>query len=162
MVFYNGLMIILGGRGYHSSNGNNILPIEVFNTETNDGYEFPGIAMNRQTNFIYDKNIYLFGGFDSKNQQRPMGNLFMISLENLFERNIVLKEIFNKNKPEYIHKINKKININKNLNNNKKMQFKLTQDVVIGSGGIMQEVEEDQYVEDPSSYHKVSLHKLTE
>jgi protein phosphatase len=162
MVFYNGLMIILGGRGYHSSNGNNILPIEVFNTETNDGFEFPGIAMNRQTNFIYDKNIYLFGGFDSKSQQRPLGNLFRISLENLFERNMVLKEIFNKNKPEYIHKINKNINLNKNVNNNKKMQFKLTQDVVIGSGGIMQEVEEDQYVEDPSSYHKVSLDKLTE
>ncbi len=161
MVFYNGLMITLGGRGYHSNNGNNILPIEVFNTETNDGYEFPGIAMNRQTNFIYDKNIYLFGGFDSKNQQRPMGNLYRISLENLFERNMILKEIFNKNKPDYIHKINKNINTNRNMNN-KKMQFKLTQDVVIGSGGIMQEVEEDQYVEDPSSYHKVSLHKLTE
>ena len=158
MVFYNGLMIILGGRGYHSNNGNNPLPIEVFNTETNDGFAFPGIAMNRQTNFIYDKNIFLFGGFDSKNQQRPLGNLFKISLEKLFENNIILKNIF-VNKNEYIHKIN--TNKNKNINN-KKMQFKLTQDVVIGSGGIIQEGEEEQLIEDPSSYHKVSLHKLTE
>ena len=42
------------------------------------------------------------------------------------------------------------------------MQFRLTQDVVIGSGGIIQEGEEDQFIEDPSSYHKVSLNKLTE
>ena len=160
MVFYNGLMIILGGRGYHSSNGNNILPIEVFNTETNDGFDFPGITMNRQTSFVYDKNIFLFGGFDSKSQQRPLGNLFRIPLEKLFERNIILKDIFI-NKNDYIHKIN--ANKNKNINANKqKMQFKLTQDVVIGSGGIIQEDEEEQLIEDPSSYHKISLHKLTE
>ena len=162
MVFYNGLMIVLGGRGFHSSyNGNNPLPIEVFNTETNDGFEFPGITMNRQTNFIYDKNIFLFGGFDSKNQQRPLGNLYRISLEKLFEKNMVLKDLFiKKNKNEYVHKIN----TNKNINNpnSKKMQFKLTQDVVIGSGGIIQENEEEQFIEDPSSYHKVSLNKLPE
>ena len=162
MVFYNGLMIVLGGRGLHSIyNGNNPLPIEVFNTETNEGFEFPGITMNRQTNFIYDKNIFLFGGFDSKNPQRPLGNLYRISLEQLFAKNIVLKDLFiNKNKNEYIHKIN----INKNINNqiNKKMQFKLTQDVVIGSGGIIQENDEDQLTEDPSSYHKVNLNKLPE
>ena len=35
------------------------LPIEVFNTETNYGYNFPGIAMNRQTNFIYEKYIFI-------------------------------------------------------------------------------------------------------
>ena len=158
MVFYNGLMIVLGGRGYHSPNGNNHLPIEVFNTETNDGFEFPGITMNRQTNFIYDKNIYLFGGFDSKNQQRALGNLYRISLPKLFETNLALKDIFmNKNKNEMIHKINN----NKNVNS-KKMQFKLTQDVVIGSGGVIQENEEEQYIEDPSSYMKVSLSKLPE
>ena len=163
MVFYNGLMIVLGGRGFHSNiNGNNPLPIEVFNTETNDGFEFPGITMNRQTNFIYDKSIYLFGGFDFKSQQRPLGDLYKISLEKLFERNNILREIFiNKYKNEYVQKINTNKNAN-NINNNKKMQFRLTQDVVIGSGGIIQEGEEDQFIEDPSSYHKVSLNKLTE
>ena len=160
MVFYNELMIVLGGRGFHHhSNGNNPLPIEVFNTETNYGYNFPGIAMNRQTNFIYDRNIYLFGGFDSKNQQRSLGNLFRISLENLFQNNNILKEkILNKN--DYVHKINN--NKNNNINNNKKMQFKLSQDVVIGSGGIILEGEEDQFIEDPSSYHKINLNKLQE
>ena len=37
------------------------------------------------------------------------------------------------------------------------MQFRLTQDVVIGAGGI-----EDQNMEDPSTYYKVSLNKLLE
>ena len=159
MVFYNGLMIVLGGRGLHSSYGNNPLPIEVFNTETNDGFDFPGISMNRQTNFIYDKNIYLFGGFDTKNQQRPLGNLYRIPLEKLFEKNMMLKNmVININKNDYVHKINN--NKNSINQNTKKMQFRLTQDVVIGAGGIIQENEEEQLVEDPSSYHKVSLNKL--
>ena len=151
MVFYNEYMIILGGKGPHS-NGNNPLPIEVFNTTNNEGYNFEGITMNRQTNFIYEKNIYLFGGFDSKNQQRPLGDLCQISIEKLFEKNEILKNVFgNKN---VIYNINNKKN-NNNTNNNKKMQFKLTQDVVIGSGGI-----EDKNMEDPSTYHKISLNKL--
>ena len=37
------------------------------------------------------------------------------------------------------------------------MQFKLTQDIIIGSGGI-----EDQNMEEPSTYHKVSINKLAE
>ena len=34
--------------------------------------------MNRQTNFIYDKGIYLFVGFVFKSQQRPLGDLLNI------------------------------------------------------------------------------------
>ena len=83
MVFYNELMIIIGGRGYSNGN-NNQIPIEVFNTLNNEEYSFGGINMNRQTSFIYEKNIYLFGGFGVKNQKRPLGDLYQISLENLF------------------------------------------------------------------------------
>ena len=155
MVFYNGLMIILGGKGINS-NGNNILPIEIFNTENNEGYAFEGVTMNRQTNFIYDKGVYLFGGFDVKNQQRPLGSLFKISLDKLFENNEILKEKYITNK-NVILKINNNKNNNGSNNTNKKMQFKLTQDVVIGSGGL-----EDQNMEDPSIYQKVSLNKLIE
>ena len=156
MVFYNDLMIILGGKGINSS-GNNPLPIEVYSTENNEGYSFDGVNMNRQTNFSYDKNIYLYGGFDFKNPQKPLGSLYKISLDKLFENNDTLKE-------KYINKnIILKINNNKNNNNiinnnvNKKMKFKLTQDVVIGSSGY-----EDYNMEDPSFYRKVNLNKLPE
>ena len=154
MIFYNELMIILGGKGPHYS-GNNPLPIEVFNTKNNEGYNFDGIYMNRQTNFIYENNIFLFGGFDSKNQQRPLGDLYQISLEKLFERNEILKNYFGNKNVKYNINNNKKSN--NNGNNNKIMQFKLAQDVVIGTGGI-----EDQNVEESSTYHKVSLYKLPE
>ena len=151
MVFYNELMIIIGGRGYSNGN-NNQIPIEVFNTLNNEGYSFGGINMNRQTSFIYEKNIYLFGGFEVKNQKRPLGDLYQISLENLFGKNEELKKLFINNKVIYNINNNKKSNIN-----TKKSQFKLTQDVVIGAGGI-----ESEKFEDSSTYHKISLNKLAE
>ena len=153
MVFFNEYMIILGGKG-PNSNGNNPLTIEIFNTTNNEGYNFEGISMNRQTNFIYEKNIFLFGGFDARNQQRPLGDLYQISLEKLFEKNEKLKNIFgNKN---VIYNINNNKKSNNNTNNNKKMQFKLTQDVVIGKGGI----EDQNNADEISTYHKVSLNRL--
>ena len=155
MVFYNELMIIIGGKGINlnNSNGSNFLPIEVFNTINNEGYNFSGINMNRQTNFIYEKNIFLFGGFDSGNQIKHLGNLYQISIDELFKNNEALKNLFfNKNN---IYNINN--NKKPNVTQNKKMQFKLTEDIIIGSGGI-----EEQNMDEPSTYHKVSINKLAE
>jgi len=45
------------------------LPNEIFNLETNDGFGFPGISMLRHTNFIHDKNIFLFGGIIINNKK---------------------------------------------------------------------------------------------
>ena len=59
MIFFNELLIILGGRGHHSNNA--ILPTEVYNTETCELYKFVGIPMNRQSNFVYQTNIFLYG-----------------------------------------------------------------------------------------------------
>ena len=152
MVFYNELMIIIGGKS--NSNGNNSLPLEIFNTSNNEVYNFDGINMNRHTNFIYEKNIFLYGGFDTKKHQRALGDLSQISLEKLFEKNENMKFIFD-NKNVFLNINNSKKS--NNINNNTKMQFKLTQDVVIGTGGI-----EDQNMEEPSAYHKVSLNKLAD
>ena len=146
---YNHSIIIIGGRGYSNGNNNQIL-IEVFNTLNNEGYSLCGINMYRQTSFIYEKNIYLFGGFGVKNQKRPLGDLYQISLENLFGKNEELKKLFINNKVIYNIHNNKKYNIN-----TKKSQFKLTQDVVNGAGGI-----EAEKFEDTSTYHKISLNKL--
>ena len=159
MIFYNELMIVLGGRGYHS-NMNDTMPIDVFNTSTNEGFGFPGIAMNRQTSFYYDKNIYFFGGFFSKSQQKLVASLLKISIEKIFGKNPDF-DYLNNSKNEYVHKINNNKNSNVSNNNTKKTQFKLAQDVVIGSGGIVLEGEES-IVDDPSTYHKISLNKLPE
>ena len=157
MAFYDELMIIIGGKGINlnNSNGNNFLPIEVFNLVNNEAYNFNGINMNRQTNFIYEKNIFLFGGFDSNNQLKPLGDIYQIKIDKLFEKNDTLKNLFfDKNN---IFNININNNKKTTINQNKKMQFKLTQDIIIGSGGI-----EDQNMEEPSTYHKVSINKLAE
>ena len=162
MVFYEELMIIIGGRGHHS---NNIpLPTEVYNTETCELYKFAGIPMNRQASFIYQTNIFLYGGFNSRTPSQSIGNLSRISLEKIFAKSILYtklnlnlkKDLKDKNK---INKINNKKN---NNSQNKKSQFKLSPDVIIGSGGIVLEGEEEISPDDQSLYHIVSIDKLSE
>ena len=158
MIFYNDLIIIIGGRGHNSNN----IPLitQVYDMETSEIFHFAGIPMNRHSNFIYNNNIFLYGGFNSKTPTQSVGNLSRISLEKIFNKSILLnkldlnKDSADKNK---INKINKKNNLQ-----NKKSQFKLSTDVIIGSGGVAIEGEEDQIQEDPSIFHVVNINKLTE
>ena len=158
MIFYKDLIIIIGGRGHNSNN----IPLitEVYDMETCEVFKFAGIPMNRHTNFIYNNNIFLYGGFNSKTPTQSIGNLSRISLEKIFAKSSLLnkldinKDSADKNK---INKINKKNNLN-----NKKSQFKLSPDVIIGSGGVAIEGEEDQIQDDQSIFHVISIDKLTE
>ena len=158
MVFYNQLMIIIGGRGHNSNN----IPLitQVYDMETCEVFSFAGIPMNRHSNFIYNNNIFLYGGFNSKTPTQSVGNLSRISLEKIFNKSILLnkldlsKDSADKNR---INKINKKNNLQ-----NKKSQFKLSPDVIIGSGGVAIEGEEDQNQDDQSIFHIISIDKLTE
>ena len=158
MVFYNQLMIIIGGRGHNSNN----IPLitQVYDMETCEVFSFAGIPMNRHSNFIYNNNIFLYGGFNSKTPTQSVGNLSRISLEKIFNKSILLnkldlsKDSADKNR---INKISKKNNIQ-----NKKSQFKLSPDVIIGSGGVAIEGEEDQNQDDQSIFHIISIDKLTE
>ena len=151
MIFYNDLIIIIGGRGHNSNN----IPLitEVYDMETCEVFKFAGIPMNRHSNFIYNNNIVLYGGFNSKTLSR-------ISLEKIFAKSSLLnkldlnKDSADKNK---INKINKKNNLN-----NKKSQFKLSPDVIIGSGGVAIDGEEDKIQDDQSIFHVISIDKLTE
>ena len=158
MVFYNQLMIIIGGRGHNSNN----IPLitQVYDMETCEVFSFAGIPMNRHSNFIYNNNIFLYGGFNSKTPTQSVGNLSRISLEKIFNKSILLnkldlsKDSADKNR---INKISKKNNLQ-----NKKSQFKLSPDVIIGSGGVAIEGEEDQNQDDQSIFHIISIDKLTE
>lgn len=57
MIFYNDLMIIIGGRGHNSNN----LPLltQVYDMETCEVFSFAGIPMNRHSNFIYNNNVFI-------------------------------------------------------------------------------------------------------
>ena len=159
MVFYNELMIIIGGRGHHS---NNIpLPTEVYNTETCELFKFAGIPMNRQESFIYQTNIFLYGGFNSKTPSQSIGNLSRISLEKIFAKSPLFEKL-NINKDNEKNKINKINNKKNNNTQNKKSLFKLSPDVIVGSGGIALEGEEEIQQDDQSIFHIISIDKLTE
>ena len=158
MIFYNELMIIIGGRG-HSSN-NIPLMTQVYDIESCEVFKFAGIPMNRHSNFIYHNNIFLYGGFNNKTPTQSVGNLSRISLEKIFAKSNLLskldinKDSGDKNK---INKINKKNNAQ-----NKKSQFKLSPDVIIGSGGIAFENEENQQQDEQSIFQVISINKLPE
>ena len=156
MIFYDGLMIVLGGKTHHSGNG--YLPIEIYNTESGDLFEFPGIYMNRQVNFLYENNIFLYGGFNSKNQNIPISTLLRVSLEKLFENSFLYKKlVFQKTQAKM-----SKLSTTKS-NHQKKMQFKLTHEVVIGSGGLVPDFEEESQMQDETSlFRKLSIDKLQE
>ena len=157
-IFYKDLLIIIGGRGHNSNN----IPLltQVYDMDTCEIFNFAGIPMNRHSNFIFHNNIFLYGGFNSKTPTQSVGNLSRISLEKIFSKSVLLnkldisKDSADKNK---INKINKKINLPQ-----KKSQFKLSTDVIIGSGGVAIEGEEDQIQDDQSIFHVVNINKLTE
>ena len=157
MVLYKELMIILGGRGHHSNNVP--LPTEVYNIETCELNKFPGVLMNRQASFIYQTNIYLYGGFNSPNQS--IGSLYRISLEKMFSKSPLIEKLDLKNVNDK-NKINKINNKKSNNLQTKKSQFRLSTDVIIGSGGIALEGEEEMQPEEQSLFHIVSIDKLTE
>ena len=74
MLFYDNFLIILGGK----SSTSNPVPIEVFDTESGDCYKFKKLIMNRHTSFIFENDIFFFGGFNLKSHV-PLGDLFKIS-----------------------------------------------------------------------------------
>ena len=153
--FYGNLMIIIGGRSNKNHNG--ILPIQVFDTSKNDIFDFPGVGMNRHSSFILDKFIYLYGGFNDKNQTQPIGELSKISIEDLFQNSPLSRLIEVNNKITKITKTN-----NKPI---KKSKFKLSYDVVIGSSNLNINESEDNNteIEDMTSvFKKVSIDKLQE
>ena len=154
VVFDGSLMIIIGGRSYR--NQSNPLPIQVYDTSKNDVFDFPGVGMNRHCSFILDKYIYLYGGFNDKNQIHPIGNLSKISLEKLFQNSPLSRLIESNNNNNNINKINN------SGNNNKKTKFKLSQDVVVGSGGIINESEENEIEDMTSVFKKVNINNLQE
>ena len=123
MLFYENLLIILGGKTSTMSP----VPIEVFDTEENQCYKFKNLLMNRHNSFIFEKDIYFYGGFNLKNHI-PLGDLYTTSLIKIFSDSPLIKLITIKNKD--------KNNIQNNTDN-EKAHYKLSHEVVIGSDGIL-------------------------
>ena len=150
MLFYDNLLIILGGKSSSSSP----VPIEVFDIESNECFKFTKLTMNRHTSFIFENDIYFYGGFNLKSHM-PLGEIYKISLNKIFANSPLLKIISEKN-----------IEKNKDENNNKeKNHYRLSNEVVIGSDGILTNINnktKETTQDELSLFRKLSISKLTD
>ena len=146
MLFYKHYLFILGGK----SPSPNPIAIEVFDMEKNQLFKFKKLTMNRHTSFIFDKDIYLFGGFNQKNPL-PLGDMFKISLNLIFE-NSNLKNILSNNKNK---------NNNRNLNK-ENLNYLLSNEVVIGSDKKINLRKSKDETDELSEFRKLSISKLND
>ena len=157
-VFYGSLMILIWGN--NNKRNNDIIPIEVYDIEINEVWEFTGVGMVRQSSFILDNYLYFYGGFTENNQTQPIGVLSKINLERLFKDNNYLIGKLMGNKNNYNNN-----NFNQIESPNiyeKKNIFKLSHDVVIGSRCIYNENSDEDMNDSSSVFRKVSIEKLTD
>jgi protein phosphatase len=152
MLFYDSLLIILGGKSSSSAT----IPIEVFDMENNNHFCFRALLMNRHSSFIFGEDIYFFGGFYSKSHA-PLGGIYKISLTKLFAGSPLIKQISAKNKDK---------NNNQNNDKNIKSHYKLSHEVVIGSDGVITDHNIHKYKESTqdelSLFRKLSISKLVD
>ena len=147
MLFYGHYLLIFGGK----NPAPNSLPIEVFDIEKKQLYKFQKLNMNRHTSFIFEKNIYFFGGFYQKNPF-PLGDLYEISLDLIFEKS-ELKDIF-KNKEN--------VNKNEKGNGKEKVNYLLSNEVVIGSDKRVPSHNNKDEIDELSMFRKLSISKLSD
>jgi protein phosphatase len=119
--------------------------------EKNKLYKFKNINMNRHTNFIFEKDIFLFGGFNQKNPL-PLGDMYKISLDFLFE-NSNLKSILSTNKNS---------DLNKENNDKEKINYLLSNEVVIGSDKKVPSNNKKDELDELSLFTKLSISKLND
>ena len=154
MLFYDNFLIILGGK----SSTSNPVPIEVFDTESGDCYKFKKLIMNRHTSFIFENDIFFFGGFNLKSHV-PLGDLFKISINKILADSPLIKIISKKT----IEKNNTQYN-----NENEKTHYKLSHEVVIGSDGLITtnnsngNKNRESTPDELSLFRKLSISKLTD
>ena len=75
-------MIVTGGR---SRNLTNILPTEVYDTETSHWYSFSGLSLYRHISFNKEHELYLYGGFRNSNPFNPLTDLEKVDFYDYFK-----------------------------------------------------------------------------
>ena len=151
MLFYKEFLLIFGGKSINQ----NPIAIEAFDMEKNQLYKFKKLTMNRHTSFIFDKDVYFFGGFNQKNPL-PLGDMFKIPLDLIFEESELKKILLNdKNKNNS--------DLNQNQNNDKeKVNYLLSNEVVIGSDNKFFLSKKNEEQDDLNLFKKLSITKLND
>ena len=86
IVFYGSFLIIIGGR---SSNIHDILPIELYDTDVNETYQFLGIGRYRHSTLLKDTSLFIYGGFKMTNPNKPLDTMTQLDLSSLFSGSLL-------------------------------------------------------------------------
>lgn len=82
-------MLVIGGR---TNNVTENLPLEVFDTETSEWTAFNSIQRFRHGSWIFEKNIFVYGGFELSTPNIPTDAIFKVNLQSLFGKHPALQE----------------------------------------------------------------------
>lgn len=85
------VVLIIGGR---TNNVNEVIPLDIFDTETSEWFSYPGIERFRQCNWIFENFLYLHGGLQQTNPNIPVEEVNRVDLLTLFENNFKVQQIF--------------------------------------------------------------------
>ncbi len=86
-------MVITGGR---SKNIQDILPTEIYDTESSEWMRFHGIGLYRHMVFKKDNNLFIYGGFENNNPNYPIERIFKVDLLQYFKTSsLIIKKIEN-------------------------------------------------------------------
>lgn len=87
LFFLGQFMIVTGGRGKYMQE---LMPTEVYDTETSEWKRFSSIGLFRHISFIKDSFMFIYGGFENSNPNIPVDKLIKIDLLLYFKLNTTL------------------------------------------------------------------------
>ena len=80
-------MIVIGGRG---KNIQELMPTEVYDTESSEWKRFSSVGLFRHNAFIKESIIYVYGGFENSNPNNPVEKLSKIDIMQYFKSSTYL------------------------------------------------------------------------
>ena len=76
-------MFAIGGR---TNNVNDLIPMEVYDTESSEWMRFQGIERFRQCNWFFEFGLYIHGGLQQNSPNIPIDEIIKIDIIKLFEQ----------------------------------------------------------------------------
>lgn len=107
-LFMGPFMLIVGGR---TNNINDLVPVDVYDTETSEWHKFETIKRFRHNCWVQRENLYILGGFAHDKPSIPTSDLECINTIQYFESiNLILaKKLFNYFQNEHLNSDNNEI-----------------------------------------------------
>ena len=82
-LFLGPLMMVIGGR---TNQVGEIVPLEVYDTESSEWYKFNSLQRFRHACWSVDTNVYVHGGFEHETPNIPINIVARIETNKLFHK----------------------------------------------------------------------------